>query len=884
MVRILVPERLRVLRTFTLALVLVASVGLRSARAQVFEFDGQVTPLAEALLEFSVASGWDVVYADRLVADRETRCRYVGSVATEALACLLRGTGLEARIAADRQVVLVPAGRTVRSRGTLAGYVRDRETGEVLPGAHVFLPDLRRGSVTSRAGYFAFPNLPAGSHRVQVTFIGYAPIDTLLGTAGAPVILRMGSVMVQARPVVIESSGTGRADLGLVPGLVAMPVQQLQQLPASLGGQDLIESLKWMPGVARAGEVTGGLVVRGAGSDQNLYLVDGAPVYHPWHAFSLVSSFQTETFRQIRLYRGAFPAEYGGRLSAVLDAELSDGRRPEPRAVASIGALSARFLIESPITERSSFMLSGRRSYIDRIIGSRHPVEDDSGRRDTLRTGYFFSDWSAKVVFRPDKDARVSASFYTGGDQLDLRLPFDLSLDLDAWLRPSDLLFEIDERWKNSLASIRFERLLAEEWFLTATTYDARYTAHEGAFVQPSLTAAVQSDYDVSIRDLGASVDIDWYRSLYHQLRGGVRVVRRSFESSVDATIGYAPGVVERLRQAGRSDDLELSTFGQSVWHPLRPLHVVSGLRLDWSQEGRYARLSPRLSVQYAIDSRLLVLQAAVSRNHQFLHRIRDRFSFLYDLVSSRWVPSGPDVSPAEGTQVSTGLESRPWNGVEVRVGAYARRSSGMLLPRDEFRAKDGLPGPGIEVGTLLSQYVSGDERSFGTEIGLTVDRGPWIGMVSYTASRTHNRSLVLDDPDWRPARFDVPHALDAFLRWRGSRFSFGASVQWRSGYPVTVPVARYDLGDPLSDGPSAYLYRPTINNGRLPAYFRADLDGSWSFHGLGAAWQVRLQLYNVLTRRNVIDRAYEPTEDGVGVKSRLGLPLIPLIEIRMEL
>jgi hypothetical protein len=878
------PVRRPSLPLFAVLLALIAAAGPRQASAQVFSFDGREMSLREALRVFADASGWDVVYADRLVADHRTTCRYVGASPTEALACLLRGTGLEARIATDRQVVLVPAGRAVRTRGTLAGYVLDRGSGEVLPGAHVYLPDLRRGAVTSRAGYFAFPDLPAGSHRVQVSFIGFAPIDTLLGTAGAPVILTMGSGMIETRAVVIESSGTGRADLGLVPGLVAIPVQRLQQLPASLGGQDLLEALKWMPGVARAGEVTGGLVVRGAGSDQNLYLVDGAPVYHPWHAFSLVSSFQTETFRQIRLYRGAFPAEYGGRLSAVLDAELSDGRRTEPRAVASVGALSARFLIESPITTQSSFMLSGRRSYIDRIIGRTHPVEDDAGRRDTLRTGYHFYDWSAKVVYRPDKDARISASYYTGGDRLDLRLPFDISLDRNSWLRPSDLLFEIDEAWRNTLFSVRFERLLAEEWYLTATTYDARYTAHEGAFVQPTLTAAVRSRYDVSIRDLGASVDIDHYRSLRHQLRGGVRIVRRRFDSSVDATIGYAPGVSEGMAQESGMDDVELSTFGQSVWHPVRPLHVVSGLRADYFADGNHARLAPRLSVQYAIDPALLVLQAAFSRNHQFLHRVRDRFSFLYDLVSSRWVPSGEEVRPAGGTQLSLGLESRPAEGLELRAGTYVRRSSGLLLPRDEFRTKDGLPGPGIELGTLLSQYVTGNERGTGAEFDVTVDRGPWLVMVSYTASRTQNRSVSLPDPGWRPARFDVPHALDAFVRWRGSRWSAGASATWRSGYPVTVPVARYDVWDPSTGTTSSYLHRPTINNGRLPAYFRTDVDVSWGFAGLGAAWSLRIQLYNVLARRNVIDRTYEPTDDGVSVRNRLGLPLIPLFEIRMEL
>lgn len=874
-----IPGRRSLVRGFALATTLVLHVG--AAAAQDLRIDVRDVPLPAALAIVERQAAVTVIFADRLVAGRRATCRYEGDSVPDALACVLTGSGLVARESADRQYVL-SAGRRVETR-PLAGFVRDARTGEPLPGAHVVLPEPGIGLATSTAGFFSFAALEPGEHRVRVSFIGFAVLDTVLVTRPGPHFLSLEPRAIQTEDVIVETAASQRADLTLVPGLVNVPVSRLQQLPSSLGGQDLLEALKWLPGISRTSEVTGGLVVRGSGPDQNLYLVDGAPVYHPWHAFSLVSTFETESFRQIRLYRGSFPAEFGGRLSSVLDAELSDGRRTEPRAVASMSVLAARFLVESPITSTSSFMLAGRRSFIDRLIGRTHPVSDPSGRVDTLRTGYFFYDWSAKVALRPDKDSRFTASYYLAGDDLDLRLPFDLSLDRNSWMRPADLLFEVDEAWRNALVSLRFERLLAADWFLSANGYDVRYAADEGAFVQPSRTADVTSDYSVRLRDVGVSVDADHYRSLEHQLRAGASIVRRSFDSSVAALISYAPGVTDEIEQDTGSDAFEFSAYGQDVWRPEPRLHLVTGLRITHFSGGPFTRLSPRLSAQYAFHPSRLVVQAAVSRNNQFIHRVRDRHSFLYDLVSSRWVPSSRDVSPADGDQVALSVESRPGAGLEVRAGLYARRASGVLLPDDAFQDKDGLAGPGIETATLLSQYVSGEERSRGFEWETTLDRPDWLASIAYTWSEAENRQRDATSR-WYRSRYDVPHALDVLLRRKGGAFSGSVSLSWRSGNVLTVPVARYFLEDPGGGPPTGYLYRPDLNNGRLPPYLRFDVELSYRFSGLGADWLVRAQIYNLFSRRNVVSRLYEPDELAVRQRDRRGLPRIPLLEVRMEL
>ncbi len=819
-----------------------------------------------------------MVFAERLVRAVQVSCVFRGSEPTEALRCLLKNTGLQARFTGPGQYVLVATGNRV----SVSGFVVDRESGAPLLGAHVLLPDLGRGAITNRTGYFSFPASPDEPYRVRISFLGYAVLDTLVAASRTPIRFSVRQEPIPGGAIVVESLEPRPGERTLMPGLSAPPMSRLERFPASLGGQDLLEALSWLPGIRRAGEVTGGLIVRGGGPDQNLYLLDGAPVYHPWHAFSLISTFQTETFRSVRLYRGATPAEFGGRLSAVLDAELSDGRGPEPRARAAVNVHSARFLIETPITPRASFMLGGRRSYVDRLIGRTHPVSDEFGRRDTLRTGYYFYDWTAKLVFRPDEKSRVSITSYTGLDDLDLRLPFDLSLDLSSWLKPADLLFEITQRWRNQVVSARYERLLSQHWYLTATAYDSRYEAQEGAFLRPTLTANVRSTYEVGLRDLGLRLDMDYYRSAKSLVRLGVQVVNRTFDSKVDALIQYNPGLSERLQQTSDSEAIEISAYAQDSWKPRSAILVVSGVRVVAFGSDRLVRLEPRFSLQWEVHPSLLTLRASATRNYQYLHRIRDRRSYLYDIVSSRWIPSGGTTAPAKGTEFSVGVESHPRADLELRADVYLRRQEHILLPRDEFQSKNQLSGPGIELGTLLGQYVEGQARASGIELNATLENSAALGSLALTLERSRTRSLGLSQTEFHPSKFDVPVALRGYFEYRTGTWTLGAGATLRSGYPITVPTASYELSGAVSGEPVTYLYRPSIYNGRLPLYQRLDVSASRSFRWLDGDWRFQLQLYNVLNYRNVIGRSFEPNGNGIKTNNRRGLPILPLFEIEV--
>ncbi len=862
--------------------------GPSTGSAQTIRLEFADTPVSDALEIYAERTGVDVVYSPLLVESLRTSCRYRGTSERDALICIMSSHPFRVEAISRNQAVLIPLesdsaeiSDVVR---VLSGFVTDAESGESLNGAHVVLPGVGTGSVTNEAGFFAFPGMNQKPVSVVITYLGYARLDTTVVASYRSGSFELIPISYQVSGIVVEEDAQRRADVAITPGLVSVSGRELQRFPGTLGNTDVLESLKWMPGIQRAGEATGGLLVRGSGPDQNLYLIDGAPVYHPWHAFSLISTFQTDTFKDFSLYRGAFPAEFGGRLSAVLDAELRDGSRSQPSAKLGISGLNASFIMETPISKRSSFMLSGRRSYIDRLVGRNHPVEDEAGRRDTLRTGYHFYDWSAKYSFRPDSRSTVSVSWYAGRDALDLRLPFDLSLDFSSWLRPADLFFEVDQEWGNRILSTRYQRLLSTRLFLTATLFHSRYRARENTLIRPSQSSRVSSAYRVDLEDTGARVVFDWYPSLSHQVRFGAEAVQHRFDSSLDARVAYTPSLVEPLDESSRTLASEAAFFIQDIWTPGPAIRVLPGIRASWFGSGSFARLEPRLSVQLAIDPTWLIVRAAASSHVQYLQRIRDRNAYLYDLVSSRWVPAQADAPPARSRQLSVGLESHRIPRTVIRIDGFVRDGRGTLLPEDEFQSKDGLLGPGIEVATLLGQYDRGEERSRGIETGWTTRTEHWMLSASYTRMRSENRIVEAQKAAFRPARFDTPHALGIVVSREASRWNLGGSMDWRSGYPVSVPTSRYQLEDPVTGETTWFYHRPDINNGRLPFYLRVDLRAAYRFDFAEASWLTGISIYNVLNRRNVVNQTWDPARPGSTPQNRLGLPILPMIDLVIDL
>ena len=883
-----------VIRRFVTLLLLLTVAQTAAAQTAVREIRIVPGPLERALAEIRRNGNIDLVFASRYVDGVTTSCRFSGRNVTRALECAVRGTSLEAVRVRSRQFVLRPRAVEVvppvmaepvkpplpSPTATLGGYVLDAETGDVLPGAIVYLPEPRLGVVTNAGGYFALPGLDMGTYRVQASYVGYSGIDTVVA-AGVRVAFRLRPSRIVAPEVVVER--LGGAQPSAAAGAMDLSAAQLAAFPPPFGEQDVLRQVEWLPGVSRSGAAVGGVLVRGGEPDENLYLLDGAPVYDPFHAFSLVSAFQSETIKSVRLYRGVFPADYGGRLSSVMAFELKDGNQQRPGATVGASALAARFVVESPVNRDLSFMLAARRSYLDKLLGSVHPVEADSVR-DTLRTGYYFDDLVGRLTYRPGRRHRLAATYYRGGDRLDVRLPLDVSFnpsELSRILRPADLFFDVDFKWGNDLGSVRYEYLFSPQFYGTATLYRSRYEAAENTQIRPTTRTLFSSDYRIGLDELGGSVGGEWFAPGGSSVRAGLQASRRSFDSFLSSHVETGTPSTPAVERS-ESLTLEGSLYAQSELRMAEGLRVQSGMRLSGFSLGRHYYLLPNLSVEYDAVPGEATVQVGVGRQVQFLHRLRDRYSLLYDLVASRWIPASDSVLPATGWMGTGGLVLTPRRGVALRFDAYLRTADNVLLPRDAYQPKDGVVGAGTGLAALLGQYAPATARAAGVEITVQTSSEDWSLYTAYSGEISSRRPV--GQADFQGARFAVPHRLEVVGRRALGRWTFTLSGEARSGLPDAVPTALYRLGDGLGND-ELYLLRPNGYNGRLPATARLDASVEVRWTMVDASWRAVVQLYNLVNVQNVIGRTYVPTERGVEVLDTRGLRFpLPLFELAVTL
>ncbi|MDX1532360.1 MAG: TonB-dependent receptor, partial [Rhodothermales bacterium] len=496
--------------------------------------------------------------------------------------------------------------------------------------------------------------------------------------------------------------------------------------------------------------------------------------------------------------------------------------------------------------------------------------------------GYYFYDFGAKVTLRPAAGHRLSLSYYEGGDALKAEVPF-LSLLEPAATAGSvgdPLGLRLGYGWGNRVLSGRYRYLYGRELFVTATGYYSRYAAHETSLARPTATASVDTDYRVRFGEAGLRLDADYYYSLQHQLRIGLRAVVRDFDSRLEEEVIRAADARDVLRQRSTVQAFEAAAYVQDTWQPDARWQVQPGLRVEVFGLGPYVSLNPRLHLRYAVVRERVFLRAGLSRQTQYLHRLRDRYAFTYDLATSRWIPASTDVRPAVAWQAAVGAEAALLPGRALGADRYGRQRYDGRLPADPVQQKDGILGPGIEPGALLEQYVAGAGRQVGLEVAARVERGRWLAGLSYALSRTLERA---PGEAYRPARYDAPHALKALVQGGGRRWNVAVAATARSGYPITVPTLRYALGDPLDEAPTPYLHRPALNNGRLPVYFRLDMAVGYAFRLLGLGWDAQVQAYNLLNHRNTVGQRFAADAAAVAAADVEGLPLVPMFNLKAE-
>ncbi len=713
--------------------------------------------------------------------------------------------------------LLVPLA-SAQQRASISGYVRDAQTGETLLGATVRLDGSSRGAATNTSGYYTITSLGAGTYTVVTTYIGFRDdVREVTLTNGQElrldVELRPDSELIDE--VVVEGEGGATVDARRI-GTASVSTELIRELPTVLE-PDVFRSIQLLPGVKAISDFSSGLYIRGGSPDQTLILLDRTTVYNPTHFFGFFSTFNPDAIKDVRVYKGGYPAEYGGRLGSVVDIYNKDGNRRELDGTVSVGLLASRALVEGPIGDDVSFMLAARRSTLEPLFAALEAADVEG-----LPIGFYFYDLNGKLNWDATEKDRFSASFYAGRDDVDI-----LFLDETA----GALL-----NYGNLTGSLTYTRIFSPSLFATVTGTASRYFSDvDFTFSETTISQSTRiSDYSVK-------TDLQWIPSARHEVRVGTWTGRFDFDfaQGFNGDVNFDPAI----------GSWYASAYVQERYTPSPFVSVEGGLRMQYFGDGDFYRLEPRLSVEYkprgTDDVRL---QIGYGRYNQFLTLITSEVFSGTDF----WLTSADGVPPANGDQFVAGIKTQLSPDLQLDVEGYYRTMNDLFIVDPYLNDPAGL--------AYRDFFIFGEGVAWGAEFQLTGRVGRFSGFAAYTYSLTE-RSNYVDFPNPSPddrgaffPKFDRRNdgnlvvSYDVNRSWRlTSVFTYG------TGQAYTEPISQYRLAEnPFSTTP-INTFRTDYNNSRLPDYHRLDLGATRRGRFFGwADYELQLQLINAYNRKNV--------------------------------
>ncbi|MHA6247864.1 TonB-dependent receptor [Pontibacter sp. CAU 1760] len=721
----------------------------------------------------------------------------------------------------------------------LSGRVTDAVSGQGLAGAAIGLRQYNLGATTDAKGYFSF-TAPAGAYTLGVSYIGYTPqqrlielySDSQLNIMLAPASYQVQEVEVKTtrQPPITETATLGQLEL---------PMETIKTLPVLFGEVDILKTVQLLPGVQSGGEGNTGFYVRGGGSDQNLVLLDKATIYNPGHLFNFFSVFNSDAIENTTLTKGSMPARYGGRLSSVLDIEGKDGDTQGFRADGGIGLISSRLTVQGPLAQdKASFILSGRRTYIDALLNPFLKNTDQGG------VPYRFYDLNGKLQYHLSPRDELSLSGYYGRDIGNLKL--------------SDGRFTSKFFWGNATATALWRHQFNDNWTMDVSGVLSKYT-----FEFNWDYGGYETILQTGVRDYTSQVDFKHKLHPNHNLQYGVQYTYNMLRPRTGEAIGEDGenfGTTRVLPKFGHasaiyvSDDWSITPslllslgFRNSFFTQVGPFNLYSYNPDETVADSvvygngeavkSFSAPEPRISVRYLLSGQSS-LKAGFTRSAQYLHLVSNAYTTLPLDV---WVPSSAIVEPQRATQFALGyFQSFAKNQYEGSVEVYYKDLENQLEYRQGYS-----PGPSNR--DLEYEFVSGNGTSYGAEFFLRKNYGDFQGWIGYTLSKTTRQFPDLNNGNKFPARFDRRHDLSIVGSYhQNERWTFGGSYVLGTGQATTLPVRRYYL-----EGTVNYQYG-SRNSFRMQPTHRLDLaatlTGKKSEH-ISSSWT--FSVYNVYGRRN---------------------------------
>ncbi|AHM60854.1 TonB-dependent receptor plug [Flammeovirgaceae bacterium 311] len=709
------------------------------------------------------------------------------------------------------------------------GQVVDAATGESLPGATVFINSLQ-GGVTDARGHFTFQELAAGPHQLQISFVGYQKqILSVLLKADTALSLKVKLLPVQEQleALVIEASVEKTSYSSNLTSVTYLKPEDIQKSVGILGETDLIKTLQLKPGVQSGSEGNSGFYVRGGQSDQNLVLLDGVSIYNPSHLFGMFSVFNSDLLEDVSLYKGSFPARFGGRLSSVLDIGLKEGSLEEFKGSGGVGLISSRLTLEGPLVkDKLSLMVSGRRTYFDAITRSINKSMADDPDYQPI-PDYYFYDLNAKLFFKPGKDDEFSFTFYQGNDKFYF----------------NDKRFAFDFIWGNKAGILQWRHLFSErfngKFSLSATKYDYQIRNNIENISQTAGSG---------IFDLNAAADFALEAGKGHYITFGAALSRHSFNLLRIQEQENADAVI-KSSNSDKVPAYESAVYVSDEWEISDRVGVEGGLRLTGfsALHKNFVGLEPRMSLRWQA-ARRMALKASFSQAYQYVHLVN---SSATSLPTSFWYPSNKDIRPQLATQYALGLDTRLSDTWKFSNELYYRD---MLRQIDFDNGAEMYGNPNV-----TEDLIFGKGWAYGNEFYLEKVKGKTTGWIGYTLSWTWRKFDEINGGNPFMAAHDRRHDISIVARHQLSK-RLEASITWvyGSGSLTTLPPGRfYVQGQQATLSKIVPLYTER-NNFQIPAYHRMDAGLIYKLKPRWGEAELSLGVYNAYNRRNVYFMYFE--------------------------
>lgn len=688
---------------------------------------------------------------------------------------------------------------------TISGYVGDKRSQEKLIGAVVYDVRTKSAATTNAYGFFSL-TLPADSVKLLVSYIGFAAQSRSF-YLGANVSLNIDLVPNnELKTIEVVADQSERIEERSQMSTINIPVEQIKKVPALLGEVDVLKVLQLLPGVKSGGEGTSGLYVRGGGPDQNLILLDGAPVYNASHLFGFFSTFNADAIKNVELIKGGFPARYGGRLSSVIDINMKEGNMRKYNVEGSIGIVSAKLLIEGPIwKDRTSFIVTARRTYFDKII---RPIIRASTRGEG-DGGYYFYDLNAKVNHKISDRDRVFLSLYNGLDNFYFK---------SGGVYTSGTSFSGYLKWGNLLGSARWNHIFNSRLFCNTSVTYTRYRFGIGQQIEDLKNDTKQSlDYFSGINDWSGKLNFDFVPNPNHYVRFGMNYTYHTFKTGAEQfkTSGFER---DSSARSGNPDIFanELNLYVEDDWKITRNLKANFGLHGAgfWVQGNFYRSLQPRVSARYLLPYNWCV-KASYANMTQFIHLLANS---SIGLPTDLWVPATRRIKPQQSWQGAMGIaKSLNNNSYEFSVEGYYKEMRNII---------DYLDGANFIGGAndWENKVAQGKGWSYGVEVLLQKKKGRYSGWIGYTLSWTNRQFSAINFGKVYPYKYDRRHDISIVNVYKiSNKVDIALTWVYGTGNAISLPLQSYVAANIPGLYANDVQYYGGKNNYRMAPYHRLD-------------------------------------------------------------